>query len=236
MRDFCPGELVSYRDDLVIDLSAEQTDPPAPKIIDGKPSYGVRISHGRTVRRPPGSVRGITVHQTACVFGTGKATHNLETVKHRRALRVHAHMTVFNTGKAVLAYPLDWYVYHGNGLNGPSYGLEIEGMYPGLISQPKATTWGGKPTELGADQLEAARAGLAYLVERGRADGNPVEYIWAHRQSSGTRRSDPGEEIWRRLVLEFAVPVLGLRTEPVMTMKTGRPIPVEWDPSGKGKY
>jgi hypothetical protein len=64
----------------------------------------------------------------------------------------------------------------------------------------------------------------------------PIEYIHAHRQSSGTRRSDPGEELWQKVVLEFAVPVLGLKTEPSRVLKDGRPIPESWDLDGSGAY
>ncbi len=62
------------------------------------------------------------------------------------------------------------------------------------------------------------------------------------RRSPGpTRRADPGQE---RVVLDFAVPKLGLVTEPALWLpakakgkpSNGRPIPTKWDPNGVGKY
>ena len=60
----------------------------------------------------------------------------------------------------------------------------------------------------------------------------PIEFIWAHRQSSASRRSDPGQSLWQEVVLAYAVPVLGLKTQPARIWGDGRPIPVEWQPDG----
>ena len=113
-------------------------------------------------------------------------------------------------------------------------GLEIEGEFPGLMAHGGKA--GEKVQQLTDLQLAGARAGLTYLVEEGRALGHPVTHVWAHRQSSKDRRSDPGEEIWDKVVLKFAVPVLGLKTEPARVLEDGRPIPVEWDITGKGHF
>jgi len=104
------------------------------------------------------------------------------------------------------------------------------------MNKPDATTWGGEPQEVTGEIVVAGRAAIAWLVREGRKLGCPIEFVWAHRQSSASRQSDPGEELWRRIVLDWAVPVLGLKTQPGRVWGDGRPIPVEWDPDGVGSY
>ena len=83
--------------------------------------------------------------------------------------------------------------------------------------------------------IETARAALRYLVEQGRAAGMPISSIYAHRQSNGTKRSDPGEGLWREVAL-WGVRELGLSTIPTATTGDGVPIPREWDHGGRVPY
>lgn len=214
----------------ILDLTKEQPNPPV--YTPAKHS----IAKGKVVRRDPKEVDGIVIHQTAVNFGASaaaiRAANGDKTLAiHRRALGVAAHMTAFKTGVAVLANPLDWYVYNANKLNRRILGLEIEGAYPGLL---KAAT--GAHSSFDGEILEAAKAGLKYLVDEGRARGMPIQFLWAHRQSNLERRGDPGEEIWRKLVLEYAVPVLGLTTRLTDVIEEGRPVPKDWDPNGEGRF
>ncbi len=214
----------------IVDLRSEQVDPP--RHTPAKHA----IRNGRVVRRPPASVDGIVVHQTACDFGTTPAMvraagGDVNLAKHRRALNVAAHVTAMKTGYAVVACALDWYVYNANALNKRILGLEIEGTYPGLLRSA-----GKGAQRFDGPIVEAAKEGLVYLVEQGRAQGMPIKYVWAHRQSSATRRGDPGEEIWRKLVLDYAVPVLRLEVRVMDTIGDGRAVPVDWDPRGFGRF
>jgi len=214
------------------DLRSEQTDPP-------KVPHKFRIIRNRVARRDPKTVTGITIHQTATDFSVAQfqineAGGDRELALARRALNVACHVMSFRNGMVVWANPLDWYVYHGNGFNSTDLGIEIEGNYPGLIG---GVTWNKKtPTILTQTSISAAKAGLKLLLEEGRKAGMPIRYINAHRQSSGTRRADPGEEIWKKIVLEYAVPVLKLQTRPALFVGKGKPVPVEWDPDGVGSY
>lgn len=208
-----------------------------------------RVRGGRTVRRKPEAVTGIVLHQTAVNFGVSPhqvraADGDEDLALARRGLNVACHAIAFRRGFFVATHPLVHYVSHGNGFNRYTLGLEVDGRYSGLADDPATlpredvrTTWGGhEPTELTARTLETARAALRWLVEAGRAEGMPIETIYAHRQSSATRRSDPGELLWRELVLGYAVPVLGLRTDPGLVVGSGRPVPAAWDPGGFGPY
>lgn len=215
--------------DRIVDLRAEQQDPP-----QNDPAKH-RIVKGKVVRRDPSTVDSICIHQTAIDFGITplmlrKANGDRTLAEHRRALNVASHATAFSTGYCVIANPLDWYVYNANRLNARILGLEIEGSFPGLL---KTATKSSSKFE-GEIEL-AARAGLEYLVVEGRRLGMPIKYIWAHRQSSMDRRGDPGEEIWRKLVTGYAIPVLGLTARTGDTVD-GRTIPTDWDTWGLGRF
>lgn len=203
----------------------------------GKPTSLAR--GGRTVSRSPRSITGVALHQTACVFGPEADRDKA----HRRALQVPAHVTAFRDGVYVAAAPLSWHLYHGNDLNAFTLGLECEGHYPGLRDDPNtprrediSTTWGGKPTPLDVTSIETFRAALHWLVEAGRAEGMPIEYIYAHRQANGQKPSDPGEELWRKVVVEYGLPRLSLKAEPARTWRDGRPLPSQWHPGATGRY
>ena len=64
----------------------------------------------------------------------------------------------------------------------------------------------------------------------------PITRVYAHRQSNGQKPSDPGWEIWRDVVLDFGVAVLGLVTDNARTIGDGKPIPAEWDATSRARY
>jgi len=215
----------------IYDFRDNRDNPPEPKR-----KYKRR---GKVVERDPSTIIGVTIHQTAVKYGIREyqiraAGGDRDLALAQRALRVACHAMSFHDGFVSMTNPLTWYVYHGNGFNATELGLEIDGNYPGLIG---GQTWNKKAATNTTDtSIRAAQVALRQLVEDGREMGMPIEFIHAHRQSSATRRSDPGEELWNRVVLDFAVPVLGLKTEPGHTLRKGRPIPLEWDKDGIGSY
>jgi hypothetical protein len=223
-----------------LDWRKRQVDPfPIKHKNDGTLISTSKIVAGQTYCRDPKTVTGITVHQTACAFGPAADPAK----KHLRAMGIPAHAVAFRDGFYVITAPLPWYLYHGNRLNGPTLGLEIEGQYPGLpddTTTPKRedeqTTWGGQPTPLDDLTIATARAALCFLVTEGRRAGMPIEYVYAHRQSNGQKPSDPGFGIWQHVVLDYAVAVLGLKTQDQKTFDDGKPIPAQWETGATGKY
>ena len=198
-------------------------------------------------RRNPASVTTIVVHQTGVEYGVSpwavKRWKNRSVALARRALDVACHAMAFRDGFFVVAHDLDVYVNHAGRLNATSLGLEIDGRYPGLMDRPGTaaredlqTTWKGAPSELTTRTVESACRALAWLVGTGRMMGMPIQYVTGHRISSDTRRADPGEEIWRRVVLNFAVAEIGLVPVRESPWTQGRPIPIQWDPKGIGDY
>jgi peptidoglycan hydrolase-like protein with peptidoglycan-binding domain len=217
----------------VVDLTSKQTNPPADQ-------SKWKVSNGKVVVRDAASVSGIMLHQTGVWYGVSSAQvaaagGDRHAALHNRGLNIACHAVAFDgkdagleCGHGVATAPLKWYCYQANTANSESLGLEVEGVYPGLVT-PGCTM----PSER---VINAARDAVRYMVEQGRREGMPLRYIWAHRQSSAMRRSDPGEALWKRVALEYAVAVLGLETQPSRTWGDGRPIPVEWQPGGVGPF
>jgi hypothetical protein len=234
----------------VFDWREQQSNPPA--LVRGIRKHKlVRVREGRElVRRvhvrDPRDVDGIVLHQTACTFGPS----DNELKRHRRAFGVACHALAFRDMSVVLPNPLLWQVNHANGFNPRALGLEGEGRLPGLMDDPSTapredleSTWGGPPDDV-TDALVASmcRAIRELCDLMYREHGVTLKYLWAHRQSSKTRRSDPGQEVWQRVGIDYAVRVLGLKTEPGLVLPSkasgaGRPIPKAWDLThGVGRY
>ena len=189
-----------------------------------------RLGVGPTVMRDPATVDGIVLHQAAVQWGA-RPEHRREAEGDERlaiALRVvedvPAHAVAMQSGDVILRSPLAAYLYHANGLNGRSLGVEVEGLYDGV------EVVGAHPPPT-PRTITAARRAVVELVLRGRELGMPIRYIWAHRQSSPARRADPGSVIWREVGL-WAVDALDLETQPRETWvsrgRPGRPIPEAW--------
>lgn len=223
-------------DEIVIrryDLRHEQTNPPKTKTK----KHRVR-SDGTVVERRLSSIDAVVLHQTATPFSASsasvaKAGGDEDLALARRALGVACHAMAFRRGFYVLPCPLSWYVYHGNGFNSRSLGLEVEGLYAGIEGDPKTIPGKDDPNELDERTIASARAALRALVEEGRALGCPIRYVLAHRQSSKTRRADPGSAIWREVGL-WSVGALGLEVQSGLVEGDGRPIPEAWDPTCVG--
>lgn len=223
----------------IVDLRDEQPNPPLP--VNGKVKW--KIQRGKVVERDPTIIDGITVHQTAVRFSVGApaikaAGGDRQLALARRSKGVACHTMAFADGFVAVPNPLTWYVYHGNGFNAKTLGIEIDGDFVGLMNDP-TTAYRKKtnPDVLTPELRAAACRGIKFLVDEGRKQGMPIKYIYAHRQSSPTRRSDPGEQIWWEVVIQYAVKELGLEMKPGLIQDKGYNIPKQWDPeNGVGDY
>ncbi len=180
--------------------------------------------------RKPETIDAVVLHQTSVTFGASRqailaAKGDRDLARHRRALGVHAHVTAFCDGTVVPAYPLRAYVWHGNGSNARSIGLEVEGAYNGAP--------GGKNDEPDATTIAAAREALTWIVSEAAKEGIVIRHVLAHRQYSRTRRADPGWMLWRDVGV-WAESALGLTSLPTLTDRDGYPIPESWDPRQTG--
>ncbi|MCP4204260.1 MAG: hypothetical protein GY769_20275 [bacterium] len=224
------------------------------------------VRHGQTVRRNHAVIDGITLHQMAVELRPSAYYQQLaskppfdahDDVLDEYAIALRALYGPRNSKKGGVAaplvahddlvictMPLDWYIYHGNRLNRPTLGIEVSGRFSGLLDDPNTppredlrTTWGDEPPMvLTPARIRGGRAAVRYAVEEGRKQGMPIRFVYAHRQSNGGKPGDPGEALWQALVIDYAVPVLGLVPRYDFTLDDGRPIPKQWDPNGVGSY
>lgn len=209
---------------MILDLRDDQPNPP--------PLYGSKNKHARerdgrsVIVRDLREIYAIVLHQTACRFGAPQGKS-----RHLRALGVACHALAFDDGVIALPNPLLWQVNHANGLNAISLGLEIEGWFPGETDKPTDRRQ-REPSPL---VIETALEAVRVLVSEASKEGITISHVFAHRQSSPTRRADPGETIWREVARKC-----GLETDCRATWLTkegrGRPIPRSWDPNGYGDY
>lgn len=178
-----------------------------------------------------GQVRGIMLHQTAAAMG-----ERLE-----RYDGIGAHFVVLRSGKALWMHGLERIVWHGNGGNAQCVGIEFDGFYEGVQGNA-ATLWqpSGEshrvPMRPTLEQLETGRRLVRHVVELVVAHGGRVYSIFAHRQASGSRQSDPGSEIWQAVGIPTRDALKLSDGGPRFTFPSGGglPIPEAWDASRVG--
>ena len=192
-----------------------------------------KLYKGKVVVRDPKTIDSICLHQTAVTFGVTAsmvkaAGGDPALAQFMRAKRVNAHVTAFDEGAFVLAYPLRNFVYHGNGANTRSIGLEIEGRFNG---QPGGEY--SEPTDL---VIEAACAAVEQIISEATKEGILLRHIIAHRQYSSSRQGDPGWRLWQKVAVEFAEKKCGLMPIPMLAEGGGRAIPKIWDGRQTAKY
>jgi N-acetyl-anhydromuramyl-L-alanine amidase AmpD len=196
-------------------------DPPT-GLIDRRATSPASNRHGR---RAWSSVRGITLHQTACVLGERPARWD----------SVGAHVGITRAGTIVWLHDFDRIVWHGNGWNAQTVGIEIDGRFRGVSDRPE-TGWQGAHDEPTEEQLDAARRAVRWICGEVARNGGQVTKLVAHRQSSATRRSDPGEAIWKGVALPVSAE-LGLDDGgDGFKIGDGMPVPREWDEKRTTKY
>jgi N-acetyl-anhydromuramyl-L-alanine amidase AmpD len=181
-----------------------------------------------------GEITGITLHQTAGLFGEKKS----------RWQTVAAHVGITRAGKIFQMYAFTEVVNHANRLNSADVGIEIDGWYEGIEGKPK-TLWqppkGPKrePMQPTLKQVEACRAAVGWICDVVAANGGHVRFIHAHRQASASRQGDPGSRLWKdvgiwaqeNLSLTDAGMVNGkLVPGEQFTIGSGLKIPRDWDP------
>jgi N-acetyl-anhydromuramyl-L-alanine amidase AmpD len=195
-------------------LTAPKPVVPRPTLVDRRKTASKAHDHGK--RRPP---TGICLHQTACLLGERPSRWDT----------VGAHIGITRGGQIIWLHDFDRLVWHGNGWNQGTIGIEIDGLYAG-VEGDASTVWGKEaPMALTPEAAEAARQVIRWLV----CEVPTIRALVAHRQSSMTRRSDPGQAIWQAV----AVPLhaeLELSDGGVGFKLGGYAIPEAWDPRCRG--
>lgn len=177
-----------------------------------------------------GDIQGITLHQTATLFGEDP----------QKFRKISAHMGISRGGQVILINGLTYVVYHGNAFNSHDVGIEIDGHFEG-VEGDLSTYWKPKskpqrtPLQPTMEQILGARKAIQWVVEKVKSHGGEVKWIHAHRQSSKSRTSDPGSRIWKEVGM-WAKATFGLHDGGPTFTAGGYPIPKEWDPSYTTRY
>ena len=173
---------------------------------------------GRRRPRAVSTVTTVVVHQTDVEggFGVSKRLREGHGGDVQAARRVRYRDTPYHGVYApqdrasIVQWPAWAYTFHGNGGNREGVGWAYDGSFPG-------------------DELDAggARAALRHFVIAMRDAGAPLRYVEAHRQHADDRGRDPGERIWREVVMAL-LDELDLELQPKRTTGGGRSLPSSW--------
>jgi hypothetical protein len=136
-------------------------------------------------------------------------------------------------------HDFDRLVSHGNGWNSGTVGIEIDGLYAGVEGDP-ATVWNDPSTArreegmvLTSESIIATQHAIRWIVQEIMDHKGRVNALVAHRQSSGSRRNDPGSAIWKSIALPLHAE-LGLIDGGInFKLGDGYAIPEAWDPRCK---
>ncbi len=219
----------------------EKLKPEAPATVDlpgvefhDRRKFAAQSHHGYAVRtRPIAKVTGICLHQTACVLGERPERYD----------GGGAHVFVTRVGRVIWLHDWDRVVVAANGFNAATVSVEFDGLLFG-IEGDESTVWDNPATpkrEIGmpltAEQVEAGLDVIRWIKADVDRRGGAVRALVAHRQASKTRRSDPGQAVWRDIALPASAE-LGLSDGgDGFKLGDGLPIPEAWNPERKGfKY
>lgn len=175
-------------------------------------------------------VTGTCLHQTACVLGENPSRWD----------SVGAHIGITRSGKIIWLHDFDREVAHGNGFNAQTVGIEVDGLFAGIEGDSK-TVWDNPGTvvhevaqTLTPAQAESLKVAVRWIAaEIAAKSGTPMRALVAHRQSSESRRNDPGSAIWA-VALELMKELKLSDGGPKFKIGSGSPIPEAWDPTRKG--
>jgi len=215
----------------ITSMAAQVTTPRASLEVDFHDITNLHPRKASKGQRPWKQITGITLHQTGIMLGNN--------LKRFESLRAHIGILRLDRPTIVQVYPYNVLLHHGNAFNRPDVGIEINGCFEGIDGR-KRTAWKGgyktEPHRCTDEQITATREAIRRICAEVEAHGGEVLHIHAHRQTSATRRSDPGSRVWQEVGI-WAQDELGLTDGgDGYTLRNGLAIPKEWDPKRTGKY
>lgn len=149
---------------------------------------------------------------------------------HERMCGLPYHVAGLLSGDVVHINPLLLHTYHGDGANARAIAIASDGSYPGVESRRSRSH-----TALTDFMVDTLKAATMVAMIKAQELGIDIRYADAHRVYSAHRVGDPGEAIWKAVVL-WAVKEYDLKVDYEKRVAKGKPIPAEWDPAGLVDY
>jgi hypothetical protein len=172
---------------------------------------------------------GVTLHRTACRLGEDESRWHNELDPSQT---LDAHIGVTMGGQVFMLQPFELGIWHGNGLSLTTVGIEFDGNPAGFFhpnGKPYFWVQGGGPDPV-TDAMLAASSELFDAIQAGFEDlGVPWLGVYAHRQSSRSRESDPGVEVWQKIGVPWRERLSCDPTQIEWHTGDGQAIPREWD-------
>jgi len=204
----------------LLDLVPVTVAPPKGWIDNRKIANALQRKHLRS----PSGAYDIVWHQADVELGE----------KPSRYSDSSAHFFVTSGGLIIQLHDIEWLTHHAHALNETTIGIEIEGMFAGTEGDLSDSSWpryhkilGRKPQTLTTAQIQAAKDLARYLQAFIMSRGGSLRNYYAHRQGSNTRDRDPGQLIWREIVLPSALET-GCSVPSEATFGKGKSIPENW--------
>lgn len=225
-----PGSPEVVTPDDFLQLVIDRRDFHVPTVEVEKNGKKVRVPYVPQPR-PWTKTRGFTLHQTACDMGERAERYDT----------IGAHWSITRAGKIHRHCDDNRIVFHGNGWNDQCTSVEVNGRYAGDEARPLETTWDDPSTAVREQPMAVTPESMLALRMLGRflfwqisQNGGQLRVLCAHRQSSGSRRNDPGSGIWKEGALPL-IAELGLSDGGNgFKIGSGMPIPECWNPAYKG--
>lgn len=209
--------------------------PPALKLpgvsFHDRRQWAAQSHHGYAVRaRLLSKVTGICLHQAAVDLGEHPERYDTG----------GAHVFITRGGAVIWEHDWDTWVCAANGWNDGTISIEVSGRYCG-VEGDRSTYWRNperpehEPQYLTPESALALEQTIRWVHDDVAARGGSITKLVAHRQASASRRSDPGEAIWKAaapIAAEFGLTSGG----PGFKLGDGRPIPREWDEGSAEPY
>jgi len=174
---------------------------PLPKVsMDGITAVNLTNNHPQRYSkgvRQWKDIDAIVLHQTAYLFDSREQWYTLR-----------AHVGISDAlAEFYIVNPLNCLMWHANGFNRRSIGIEVSGSFPGL-SGDNRTHWKPQsgysmhrhgPHVFTPLQAAATKAAIKFIMEEAERHGGRIKFCFAHRQASKDRIGDPGEDVWREV-------------------------------------
>jgi len=192
--------------------------------VDLRGAHPPPKNYGR--KRKLKEITGVTLHQTGCEMPSNP----------RGWSRLNAHIGITQEGKLILVNKFTDMIWHAQGLSKTTIGIEFEGNFHGVRGRTN-TLWrgGGGPHYFNLAMHMAANKLFDYLARWFAERKLKWKTIHAHRQSSATRRADPGSEIWKGVAMAWAdrLGMTEMDGGEGWHLKEGRGVPGVWN---NGQY